>query len=276
MIFKQEKQLYKIYKMKISYGVGGRFGNNLFQYLAMKLIQFELLKKNRVYEYVFNINLENSFIVNDDNFFNILENVDIIPFDRDIHLSGWFQFDRHIIENKEYIRSVLNQENMEKINHNYTVSFLSFKLKKFQMRFNDNEVVLHLRLDDFLPEKVCMHYNTYFYIFSTLPDGIKKVIVVVDKCKQQWELEYLNIIYMLCISRNLEIQIESGGELLDDFCKLYYSKHFISSNSTFSYLAGLLGTHENSWCPSNRNRYPHQKIEKFNENTQTIEIEYLP
>jgi hypothetical protein len=280
--------------MKISYGINGRFGNNLFQYLAMKLIQFELSKRNRIYEYFFNIVPENSFTINDDNYLDILEslqgersvtvyvespkdveNVDIIPLDKNIHLSGYFQFDKHIIKNKEYITSILKQENIEQINEKYTVSLFAFKINNFERRFRDDEVVLHLRLDDFIGDKVCMHYNAYFYIFATLPNTIKKVTIVVDKCKEQWELEYLNIIYMLCMSRNLEIQIESGGELLDDFCKLYYSKNFVSSNSTFSYLAGLLGTHEKSWCPSNRKRYPHQKIEKFNENTQTVEIEYL-
>jgi len=275
MKFKQEKIYIKIYKMQISYYVCGRFGNNLFQYLAMKLIQYKLIQKNRVYEYVFSIVPENSFTINDDNFFDIFENVDIIPLYKNVHLSGWFQFDKHIIESKEYITSILNQENIEKINEKYTVSMISNRINNFKRSFNDNEVVLHLRLDDFIEARVCMHSNEYFYIFETLPTTIKKVIVVVDKCKKQWELDYLNNIYMLCMNRNLEIQIESGGELLDDFCKLYYSKNFVSSNSTFSYLAGLLGRHEKTWCPSNRKRYPHQKIEKFDENTQTLEIEYL-
>lgn len=280
--------------MIISYGIDGRFGNNLFQYLAMKLIQFELSKRNRNYEYVFNIVPENSFTINDDNYLDILERlqgeasvttdnenpqnidiVDIIHLDKNIHLSGYFQFDKHIIKNKEYITSILNQENTDKINENYTVSLLASKINNFQRRFTENEVVLHLRLDDFIGDRVCMHYNEYFYIFATLPTTIKKAIIVVDKCIEQWELEYLNIIYVFCINRNLEIQIESGGNLLDDFCKLYYSKNFVSSNSTFSYLAGLLGTHEKTWCPSNRKRYLHQKIEKFDENTQTLEIEYL-
>ena len=261
--------------MKISYGVNGRFGNNLFQYIAIKLIQFELSKRGRNYEYVFNFIPENSFVINDDNYLDILENVDIIPPNTNVYLSGYFQFDKHIIKNKEYLTIILNQENKERINQTYTVSCLYSKINNFQRRFKEDEVVLHLRLDDFIGDKVCIHYNEYFYIIATLPDTIKKAIIVVDKCKQQWELEYLNIIYTFCINKNLEVQIESGGELLDDFCKLYYSKNFLSSNSTFSYLAGLLGTHERSWCPSNRKRYPHQKIEKFDENTQTLEIEYL-
>lgn len=32
--------------MIISYGIEGRFGNNSFQYLAMKLIQFEFSNRN--------------------------------------------------------------------------------------------------------------------------------------------------------------------------------------------------------------------------------------
>ena len=62
--------------------------------------------------------------------------------------------------------------------------------------------------------------------------------------------------------------------MFDDFCKLYYAQNLMSSNSTFSYLAGLLGTHKTSWCPVN-SIYSHQKISKFDENTVSINVEYL-
>lgn len=51
-------------------------------------------------------------MINYDNFFDIYENVDVIPLDKNIHLSGYFQFDKHIIKNKEYIVSILNEKNI--------------------------------------------------------------------------------------------------------------------------------------------------------------------
>ena len=53
--------------MKISYKVSGRFGNNLFQYIATKLIQNELTKKDNFVEYVYDTSFDNAFIINDKN-----------------------------------------------------------------------------------------------------------------------------------------------------------------------------------------------------------------
>ena len=35
--------------MIISYKLGGRFGNNLFQYIATKIVQLKCLQENRIY-----------------------------------------------------------------------------------------------------------------------------------------------------------------------------------------------------------------------------------
>jgi hypothetical protein len=266
---------------KISYKIDGRFGNNLFQYLATKILQLKLKNNNRNYDYEYHLkineNINDKFIVNDDNFLNIIENVHIIPLNSSIYLDGYFQFEKHILEDKNYILSIINEKNNENINDKYKVSDVSKKLNSFDQFnvFNENELVIHLRLDDFIGDKVCMHYENYFNVLSKIPYTIKKVTIIVDKCKQRWELEYLNLIYSFCINKNLEVKIESGAELLDDFCKLYYAKNLLSSNSTFCYLAGLLGNHKLTWCPSNYKVYPCQKIEKFNENTITIDTIYL-
>ena len=272
---------------KISYKINGRFGNNLFQYLATKILQLKLLNNNRNYEYEFNLknndndndnDNDNIFIVNDENFFDIIDNPSIIPLNNYVYLNGWFQFEKHILENKTYISSIINEINNENINDKYKVSDISRKLNsfsQFESVFNENELVIHLRLDDFIGDKVCMHYINYFDVLRTIPNIIKKVTIIVDKCKQKWELEYLNLIYSFCINKNLEVKIESGKELLDDFCKLYYAKNLLSSNSTFCFLAGLLGNHKLTWCPSNYKVYPHQKIEKFNNDTVTINTIYL-
>ena len=268
---------------KISYKIDGRFGNNLFQYLATKILQLKLKNENRNYEYEyhlkFNENRNDIFIVNDYNFLNIIENVNIIPLNSSIYLEGYFQFEKHILENKIYVSSIINEKNNEKINDKYTVSDLSRKLNSFNpfsSVFNENVLVIHLRLDDFIGDKVCMHYINYYNIISMIPDTIKKVKIIVDKCKQNWELDYLKIIYSIYINANLEVKIESGADMLDDFCKLYYAKNLLSSNSTFSYLAGLLGNHKITWCPLNCKKYaPCQKIEKFNNDTITINTIFL-
>lgn len=262
--------------MKISYGIYGRFGNNLFQYLATKLIQHKLSLIGRNVEYVYNLNLNHAFILTDDNYLYVLDNIHVIPNDKDIYLSGYFQFDKHIRENKEYILSLVNETNTEKINVDDDISTFAKKIKSYTREFKNDEVVAHIRLDDFLPNKVCMNYTHYFDVIHQFPDQIKKIIIVIDKCKEKWELEYLNMVYLCALTKKLIVQIESGDEAFEDFCKLFYSKNLLSSNSSFSYLAGLLGNHTLSWCPNNKNRYPHQKIEQFDENTISFVATYLP
>lgn len=270
--------------MKISYGIYGRFGNNLFQYLATKLIQHKLSLIGKIYEYSFNTNinqpplnfLNNAVILTDDNYLYILDNIHIIPHDKNIYLTGYFQFDKHIRENKEYILSILNETNTEKINADYDVSIFAKKIKSYTREFKNDEVVAHIRLDDFLWNKVCMNCSHYCDIINQFPDHIRKIIIIIDKCKEKWELEYLNTVYLCALNKKLFVQIESGDDVFEDFCKLFYSKNLLSSNSSFSYLAGLLGHHTLSWCPNNKNGYPHQKIEIFDENTVSFIATYLP
>jgi hypothetical protein len=262
--------------MKISYSVMGRFGNNLFQYFATKILQNKLLSCNRIYNFEYNTKFDNVYIVNDDNYLDILNDIIKIPNNTNIYLDGYFQFDKHIRENKDYVNTLLNITNTEKINDHYDISIIANKMFHFKREFTHDEVVIHIRLDDFLSANVCMNYMQYINIINTFPSHIKKIIIVTDKLRQQWELQYINLIHIFSNNKNLIVQIESGDDLIQDFCKMYYSKNFFSSNSTFSYLAGLLGNHILSWCPNNKVRYPHQSVEIFNNNTFSFDSEYLP
>lgn len=259
--------------MKISYKACGRFGNNLFQYIAMKVLQNEISKKDTFIEYVYNTSLENAFIVTDDNFFSILE--DISPLlNKNVYLDGYFQFDTHIIKNKGYINAAINSYNNELINDNIKVSYLANQLSKNQYEFNPNEYVLHLRLDDFIGDRILMKPDMYIDVISSLK-YVRQLIIVVDKLKYPWEIEYVRMIHEYATKvKGINVSISSGDDMFKDFCKLYYAENLISSNSTFSYLAGLLGTHKYTFCPINT-IYEHQHISKFNENTISKQVEYI-
>ena len=49
--------------MKISNQVSGRFGNNLFQYIATKILQHKLSREGFQYSYVYNSPLNDPYIV---------------------------------------------------------------------------------------------------------------------------------------------------------------------------------------------------------------------
>ena len=258
--------------MKISYKVSGRFGNNLFQYIAMKLLQNEISKKDTFIEYIYNSPLENAFVVTDENFFDILNDVSPL-LNRNVYLDGYFQLDEHIIKNKGYINAVINSCNSEHINDNIKVSFLSNKLRDNKYDFKD-EYILHLRLDDFIGDRIVMKPDMYIDVISSLSNA-NHLIIVVDKLKYTWENEYVRMIHEYATKvKGMNITISSDDDMFRDFCKLYYSPNLISSNSTFSYLAGLLGTHKYTFCPVNT-IYSHQRISKFDENTVSKQVEYI-
>ncbi len=258
--------------MKISYKVSGRFGNNLFQYIAMKILQNELSKKDTFIEYIYNSPLENAFVVTDENFFDILNDVSPI-LNRNVYLDGYFQFDEHIINNKGYINAVINSYNCEHINNDIKVSFLANNLRDNKYDFK-NEYILHLRLDDFINDRIVMKPDMYIDVISSL-NNITQLIIVVDKLKYPWEIEYVRLIHEYATKvKGMYVTISSDDDMFRDFCKLYYAPNLISSNSTFSYLAGLLGTHKYTFCPVNT-IYPHQRIFKFDENTVSKQVEYI-
>ncbi len=258
--------------MKISYKVSGRFGNNLFQYIAMKLVQNELSKKDTFIEYIYNSPLENAFVVTDENFFDILNDVSPL-LNRNVYLDGYFQFDEHIIKNKGYINAVINSYNCENINDNITVSFLANKLRDNNYDFK-NEYILHLRLDDFIGDRIVMKPDMYIDVISSL-SNVSQLIIVVDKLKYPWEIEYVRLIHEYATKvKGMNVSISSDDDMFRDFCKLYYAPNLISSNSTFSYLAGLLGTHKYTFCPVNT-IYSHQRISKFDENTVSKQVDYI-
>lgn len=258
--------------MKISYKVSGRFGNNLFQYIAMKLVQNEISKKDTFIEYIYNTPLKNAFVVTDENFFDILNDVSPL-LNRNVYLDGYFQFDTHIIKNKGYINAAINTYNSELINDNIKVSYLSNKLRDNNYDFKD-EYVLHLRLDDFIGDRIVMRPDMYIDVISSLKK-VSQLIIVVDKVKHTWEIEYVRMIHEYATKvKNMYVTISSDEDMFRDFCKLYYAPNLISSNSTFSYLAGLLGTHKYTWCPVNT-IYSHQHISKFDENTVSKEVDYI-
>ena len=259
--------------MKISYKVSGRFGNNLFQYIAMKVVQNEISKNDTFIEYVYHTPLENALVITDDNFFDVLE--DISPLvNKNVYLDGYFQFDTHIIKNKGYINAAINTYNSELINDNIKVSYLANQLTKNQYEFNPNEYVLHLRLDDFIGDRIVMKPDMYIDVISSL-NSIGHLVIVVDKLKYTWELEYVRMIHEYATKvKGFSVSVSSEDDMFKDFCKLYYAQNLISSNSTFSYLAGLLGKHKYTFCPVNT-IYSHQHISKFDENTVSKQVEYI-
>ena len=262
----------------ISYALNGRFGNNLFQYLATKIVQHILSKYDMIYTYTFNIIPSTPFIINEDNYKHLIEQPDeYLPklSGKDIYLDGYFQYDFHIRKYSDYVSALLNSLNTENINHQYTVSTLARYIHGQTIEVDKEALYIHVRLDDFIPEKACMKVGSYLKIVNTIlsEHTFPNVIIIVDKIRYKFEEDYLKCLHTYLTSKKLTVGFQQG-DMLTDFAKLVHAEYLLSSNSTFCYLAGLLGKHKKSWCPVNT-RYSHQHITHFDDNTVPFDIEYI-
>lgn len=225
----------------ISYKVQGRFANNLIQYciakLLCKLFGHTLIQRN-----------ERGAVVITDFEWNmlaptLLQNLGNPNFFRkhpyakkSLRLEGFFQQSQFLIPFRQTILSFFTSSNLDPINEKYTVAQIADRIQQFP---SFNEIVIHLRLDDFRGagkdhSSVILHPD-YFHRF--LPELIQTqnlpVRIVYDRKDHIAEEAYIQTFV------RYQPTFQSSDILLD-FATLVNAKVLVSSNSTFSWMAGFL------------------------------------
>lgn len=258
--------------MSISFFVSGRFGNNLFQYFATKVLG-KILNK----EYVFNGSknplsrgVDNNLTEVDEEKFNeIISNKGSI--EGDIYVVGFFQTQDWITLYRDYIQSLFTEENMDRINDDYTISRIVKHVNTIKP-IRDDILIVHLRLDDFFHNA---HNSEIVHPKSIIDEinkieGINKVMFISDTVKRPWELGYVNH-----LTYSVKNSIAISNSLLTDFGLLYKAKNIMLCRSTLGWIAGILSTeNKRNWFPAN-NDFKHQTVNKLNENTVVFNPEYL-
>jgi hypothetical protein len=265
--------------MSISYFVSGRFGNNLFQYFATKVLG-KILNK----EYVFNgskkplsrcvnnekIKIANLTEIDDEKFNEIISNKGS-SIEGDIYVVGFFQTQNWITLYREYIQSLFTEENMDRINDDYTISRIVKHVNTIKP-VRDDILIVHLRLDDFFHNA---HNSEVIHPKSIIDEinkieGINKVMFISDTLKKSWELSYVNH-----LTYSVKNSIAISNSLLTDFGLLYKAKNIMLCRSTLGWIAGILSTeNKRNWFPAN-NDFKHQTVNKLNESTVVFNPEYL-
>jgi hypothetical protein len=236
--------------------VQGQFGNNLFQYFAS-----EIIKKIYGYDEVkptFQINLEFNTVIDDAKYKRIIsaylrgEKVEIDT-SKDILMNGFFQRSEIFVKEREYIRSLFNESNMNNISNRIKISNIVKYQTKHAIQPEENDLVLHVRLAgafhwaDFIDME-----NKTSQLYS--PENLKKIIrgikydklyIVCNTPKAEWEKEYLNEFDDLN-------PIVITGLLGDDFDFMLKAKKLITSASTMAWMAGLLGDAHEIHIPYNK------------------------
>jgi hypothetical protein len=93
--------------------------------------------------------------------------------------------------------------------------------------------------------------------------GLKgKVYAVCDKLKKDFEKKYMDD-----FKKDTDFTLVSNDDMFEDLAYLWYAPNLICNNSTFCWIAGILGECKKSWCPVNKGRHPPQSFERVKEDT---------
>ncbi len=239
----------------VKFLVQGQFGNNLFQYFAS-----EIIKKIYGYDEVkptFEINLEFNTVIDDAKFKRIITaylNGDKVEIDtsKDVLMIGFFQRSEIFVKERDYLRSLFNENNMNNISNRIKIGNIIKYKTKHTVEPTADDLVVHVRLagsfqwSDFIDME---NKTSQLYEPNQLKEIIKgikydKLYIVCNTPKADWEKEYLSEF------DDLKPTIISGV-LGDDFDFMLKAKKLLTSASTMSWMAAFLGNADEIHIPYN-------------------------
>lgn len=224
----------------------GRFTNNLFQYFAAQIVR-KILKYDFVALDTSKSELvKNSCYIIDDKKFKQIHSDDFIASidtSKNIYLDGYFQRSEIFTYYRDYIKSLIHENNKDRfgIFYNYRICDLVLPVENSKSP-GKNDLVMHIRLDDFLGDLQIFDPNLLKEIISKIQ--YDELYIVCDKLKQEWEYKYM--------AHFLDLQpILISGSLLEDFNFMRQSTKILTSASTLSWMAAFLGEPEEVHIPYN-------------------------
>ncbi len=265
--------------MIISYHAQGRLGNNIFEYLAVKVIQKYVISLNIECSYEFmskdEANKRGFRWFNEFQFKQLYSIISSLGGEKEKYLKpfleynwffdGFYQFDYHIRDNLPYIRGLFTEDNFERINNTYRVCDIVKGINKYNINFNDNDIVTHVRLDDFLNGGIVMDHNCVSNIIKNIKNK-GEVYVVCDKIKTPFEIKY-----MKSFKDKINYKLISNEDIFNDLAYLWKAPNLICNNSTFCWIAAIFGDHNKVWIPNNKGLNPPQHFEKIRDRDEVYE-----
>jgi hypothetical protein len=152
------------------------------------------------------------------------------------------QFDEIIFSGKinYYFRDYFQNANLFRPYRNLIKSY--YQLDPVKINYDD--LVIHFRLRDFMhPNNISevIHPESYIKILEDLKGKYRLLYIVVEKPKEQWEIDYLQYF-------NKYQPIIISGTIKEDFNFIRSFSKIIISNSTFCYWAAFLSDSVEIYC----------------------------
>jgi hypothetical protein len=271
---------------KITYVEQGRFGNNIMQYIACKVL-CELLNNDKhqplELEFTYTFGWEHiqpwltvfqekgsSLWAKCNTSYSIYEwnrfDIDIKSYYtdvsvkedsmKDILLHGYFQDFEFINRYHDFIKSLFTPLNADLVTPRYRMNEI-IQPEHAIKNIDDITIVIHIRLDDFYNagNQSNVLSQTYYidaleYIKDkSIPIDAYTLWIVMDTLRNPKEHSYMNHLIQCFQNKGIsKIMHHQKSELEDwNFCK--NAKRFISSNSTFAWTAMIAGQMSHAVIP---------------------------
>jgi glycosyl transferase family 25 len=194
--------------------------------------------------------VKNTKIVNEDNFFNYIdysytddENISKLsklPKNRNISLSGYFQYDNIYLQNKNYILDFLQKnKHIHKIrtdNEIYLTKSIIDDMVLDSSKIYEN--VIHIRIGDFNGRPDFIEHEYLLRLFDSIKDIFyNKTAIVIETPCSELDLRYLNTVLEWFKLNNVPIPVIESNDMLTDYNIMKQAKVIVSSMSTLCWAA---------------------------------------
>ena len=243
---------------------GGRTGNNIFQYLAAKLIQIKY-----GHTYVPFGDLTDGTAVTESDY-----DTDLTTYNN-IICKGYFQKSEFFVPYREHlITAIKDCDDYWFDDYGNKIMIRDFFHHPSSENLSENDVVVSLRLDDFIqcpcPTSDILPPQHYLGILEEEMRMGGKLVIVSDKLRYDWEHKYVEFFQKWN-------PVFYRERLLDDFALMRDCPTLLHSNSTFCWLASFfsLRTHKRRHIP-NTHFYVGQSLKQIADNDIMYDVSPLP
>lgn len=260
--------------LEISYQTHGRTGNNIFQYLACKIIGY-------IFGHTYNPTVDRSkgdWVILTDNIFNALSKSNNPLEDeafkdlrsKNIWCNGYFQKSSLFVKwRKRLIEDVLSTTDMMRDFTGNLKSIKDFMNVTNEYNFNDRDVVMSIRLDDFENpmSKTTDIISPEFYLSIIKSLDFDRLFIVIDKIRHVWETAYLRHFDQFN-------PIIISGTMEHDSSVMRSAPRLIHSNSSLCWINSFLSEKKERYIPIT-NFYLEQDLSDIDENDKIYFINPL-
>lgn len=252
----------------ITFKQAGRTGNIIFQYLFSKRVSLEFGHEYIPFQEI--PNTENVFTINEENARDVLTSKPDLS-KMNIICHGFFQQSDYYVDKRDKLLEIVYNTNDYWFSYNGRKEHMKEFLEcQHSLNIGDNDLVVSLRLDDFIqlpcPKSDILPPQYYSTILENRQ--FDKLYIVCDTIRHNWEKKYIEH-----FSKWSPVLLQNS--VMHD-CALMRDCHtLLHSNSTLCWIMSFLSKTKKARIIPDREFYPTQSLGKIEPQDTFVEVSTL-